>query len=257
MSIVNFFKGLGMGRKLYSDVPLERAQFALFQQIKGKAKTVNKLLPLLQDSDWNVRNAATSSIIFLITEYPEAKDNVLSHLHNIVETSTLSVKLSILEVLGKLKHYDSKHYLVKMLEESGYDLQYAAIRAIGYLDDVDVLYSLKNVVYAKDYITRRAALLSVIRITDSVTEEEILSKLTPHIHLLIESYIELNKLDEVMLKIFDYGDPENFPNMKGYSESEIVKLESLIETKDYSVEMYQNFAKLIYPTYFPIAEKLE
>ncbi|MBY8999410.1 MAG: HEAT repeat domain-containing protein [Candidatus Heimdallarchaeota archaeon] len=257
MSIIHFLKGLSMGRKLQSHEPLDRAHFALFQQIKGKTKTVGKLLPLLQDSDWNVRNAAASSIIFLASKYPEAKDEVLSHLHNIVETSSLSIKLSILEIIGKLKHYDSKPYLVKILEDSGYDLQYAAIRAIGYLDDVDVLYPLKNVVYVKDYITRRAALLSVIRITNSVNEDEILAKLTPHIHLIIESYIELNKLDEVMLKILDYGDEEAFPDMKGYSESEIVKLESLIETKDYSVEMYQNFAKLIYPTYFPIVETLE
>jgi len=254
MSVENFLKGLGMGNKLHSEDPLDRVHFALFQKIKGKAKTVEKLLPLLEDSEWNVRNAASSSIIFLVSKYPESKKEVLSHLHSLVEKSSLSIKLSILEILGKLKHYDSKPYLIKMLEESGYDLQYAAIRAIGYLDDVDVLYPLKKVVYARDYITKRAAILSVIRITTSVKEEEIIKKLTPHIHLIIESYLELNKLDEVVTKILDYGDPESFPDMKGYTESEIVKLESLIETKDYSIEMYQNFAKLIYPTYFPIAE---
>lgn len=256
MSIANFLTGLGIGRKLHSDNPLDRAHFALFQQIKGKAKTVRKLLPLLEDSEWNVRNAASSSIIFLVSKYPESKKEVLSQLHGIFEKSSLSIKLSILEVLGKLKHYDSKPYLIKMLEESGYDLQYAAIRAIGYLDDVDVLYPLKNVVYAHDYITKRAAILSVIRIAASVKEEEIVKKLTPHIHPIIESYLELNKLDEIVIKILDYGDPESFPDMKGYAESEIVKLESLIETQDYSVEMYQNFAKLIYPTYFPIAESV-
>jgi len=254
MSIANFLKGLGMSGKLNSEKHLDRAHFALFQKNKGKAKTVRKLLPLLEDSEWNVRNAASSSIIFLVSKYPESKNEVISQLHSIVETSSLSIKLSILEILGKLKHYDSKPYLTKMLEESGFDLQYAAIRAIGYLDDVDVLYPLKNVVYAHDYITKRAAILSVIRITNSVKEEEIIEKLTPHIHLIIESYLELNKLDEVVTKILDYGDPESFPDMKGYTESEIVKLESLIETKDYSVEMYQNFAKLIYPTYFPIVE---
>ncbi|MCG3224676.1 MAG: HEAT repeat domain-containing protein [Candidatus Heimdallarchaeota archaeon] len=256
MSIANFLKGLGMDRKLHSEIPLDRIHFAIFQQIKGKAKTVRKLLPLLEDSEWNVRNAAASSILFLISKYPESKKEVLSHLHDLVERSSLSIKLTILEVLGKLKHYDSKPYLIKMLEESGYDLQYAAIRAIGYLDDVDVLYPLKNVVYARDYITKRAAILSVIRITNSVKEEEIIKKLTPHIHLIIESYLELTKLDETVVKILDYGDPESFPDMKGYTESEIVKLESLIETKDYSVEMYQNFAKLIYPTYFPVAENV-
>lgn len=254
MSIANFLKGLGMSGKLSSEKHLDRAHFALFQKNKGKAKTVRKLLPLLEDSEWNVRNAASSSIIFLVSKYPESKNEVISRLHSIVETSSLSIKLSILEILGKLKHYDSKPYLTKMLEESGYDLQYAAIRAIGYLDDVDVLYPLKNVVYAHDYITKRAAILSVIRIANSVKEEEIIEKLTPHIHLIIESYLELNKLDEAITKILDYGDPESFPDMKGYTESEIVKLESLIETKDYSVEMYQNFAKLIYPTYFPIVE---
>lgn len=257
MSFATFIKGINIGKKLRSLEPLDRAHFALFQQVKGKAKTVKKLLPLLQDSDWNVRNAAASSIIYLAKIFPEIKGEILSHLHDLLDESTLSIKLSILEVLGKLKHYDSKPYLVKILEESGYDLQYAAIRAIGYLDDVDVLYSFKNVVYAKDYITRRAAILSVIRITNSVKEDKILENLTPHIHLLIESYLELDNLGEVICKILDYGDPAKFPDMKGYTESEIVKLESLIEEKDYSVEMYQNFAKLIYPTYFPIHESSE
>ena len=84
MSIANFLKGLGMGRKLNSEIPLDRVQFALFQQIKGKVKTVRKLLPLLEDSEWNVRNAASSSILFLVSKYPESKNEVLSHLQGLV-----------------------------------------------------------------------------------------------------------------------------------------------------------------------------
>ena len=182
------------------------------------------------------------------------KEEVLNYLHDLIETNSLAIKLSVLEVLGRLKDYTSKPFLVRLLEESDYDLQYAAIRAIGYLDDVDVLFPLKNVVYAKDYITRRAAILSVIRISNSVKEDEYLEKLTAHIHIVIESYLELDQLGKIICKIIDYGDPQTFPEMKGYIESEIVKLEGLIEERDYSVEMYQNFARLIFPVYFPIVE---
>jgi len=253
---MSFFKRMFIGRKLKSDEPLDRAHFALFLQRKPKARNVKKVITLIEDSDWNVRNAASSTLINLIAQFPETKEKVLKYFHDLLERSSLAIKISTLEVLGKLKDYSSKPYLVKILEESDYDLQYAAIRAIGYLDDVDVLYPLTNVVYAKDYITRRAAILSVIRISNSVKEEEQIEKLTPHIHIIIESYLELNQLGEIFCKILDYGDFDKFPNMKGYTESAIVRLEDLMEQKDYSVEMYQNFAKLIFPKYFPIAEDL-
>ncbi|MHA1668058.1 MAG: HEAT repeat domain-containing protein [Candidatus Heimdallarchaeaceae archaeon] len=254
--MMNFVKGLFIERKLRSEDPLERAFYAIFQQKKRKTKKIDKLLALLEDKNWNVRSAAASSVINLVLEYPNIRQRILTHLHELIEKPSLAVKLSIMEILGQLRDYSSKQYLLKILKESDYDLQYAAIRAIGYLDDVDVLYSLQNVVYAKDYITRRAAILSVIRIANSVKEEDQLEKLTPHIHLLIEAYLELDQLGEIICKILDYGDRATFPKMKGYTEAEIVKLEGLIETKDYSVEMYQNFAKLIFPVYFPIEEDI-
>ena len=253
---MDFFRGMFIGRKMKSELPLDRVHFTLFLQKKPKARNVKKILSLIEDTNWNVRNAATSTLIHLITQYPETKENVLEFLHDLLEKSSLAIKLSTLEVLGKMKDYSSKPYLVKILEESSYDLQYAAIRAIGYLDDVDVLYPLTDVVYAEDYITRRAAILSVIRISKSVKEEEQIEKLTSHIHIIIESYLELEQLGEIFCKILDYGDFNQFPKMKGYNESEIVKLEDLIEQKDYSVEMYQNFAKLIFPKYFPITENI-
>ena len=252
--MMDFFRSLSINRKLRSNEPLDRAFFALFLQRKGKAKSIKKLLPLLEDSDWNVRNAAVSTIVDLVDKFPEIKNNVLNHLHKLLDESSLAVRLPILEAVGQLKDYASKPYLVKILEESGYDLQYAAIRAIGYLDDVDVLFPLKNVVYAHDYITRRAAILSVVRISDSVKEDKKIEKLTPHIHIIIESYLEIEKLGNLITKIMDYGEPDLFPGMKGYTESAIVKLEGLIEQKDYSVEIYQNFAKLIFPLYFPLDE---
>ena len=254
MSFLDFWRSLSLGRKLKSQDPLDRAYFSLFIRRKGKSKDIKRIYPLLEDSDWNVRNAAASTIVKLTKLYPEIKQYVLEHLHNLIEDSSLAIKLSTLEVLGHLKDYGSKPYLVKILEESDYDLQYAAIRAIGYLDDVDVLYSLKNVVYARDYITRRAAILSVVRIANSVEEKDQVEKLTEHSHILVESYLELDELGEIICKILDYAEVDKLPDMKGYSESEIVKLEGLIEQKDYSVEMYLNFARLIFPVYFPLEE---
>lgn len=254
--MMDFFRGLSINKKIKSNEPLDRAYYALFLQKKGKAKSIKKLQPLLEDSDWNVRNAAVSTVVYLVEKFPEIKENVLNHLHKLVDESTLAVRLSILEAIGQLKDYASKPYLVKILEESGYDLQYAAIRAIGYLDDVDVLFPLENVVYARDYITRRAAILSVVRISESAKEETKIGKLTPHIHIIIESYLEIEKLGNLICSIMDFGEPDQFPGMKGYTESAIVKLEGLIEQKDYSVELYQNFAKLIFPLYFPIDENV-
>ena len=255
MSLVNFFRKITIGGKQKSIDPLDRAYFALFIQKNGKVKSINKIFPLIVDSDWNVRNAAASTLVEFASKFPELKVKILDHLHDLIEKSSLAVRLSTLEVLGHLKDYASKPYLVKILEESDYDLQYAAIRAIGYLDDVDVLYPLKNVVYARDYITRRAAILSVVRIANSVAEEEQSDKLTPHIHILVESYLELEQVGDIICKVMDFGDRDKFPDMKGYTESEIVKLEGLIEQKDYSVEMYQNFARLIFPVYFPLQEE--
>ena len=254
--MIGFFRGLSLNKKIKSNEPLDRAYYALFLQRKGKAKSIKKLLPLLEDSDWNVRNAAVSTVVYLVETFPEIKENILNHLHKLVDESTLAVRLSILEAIGQLKDYTSKPYLVKILKESGYDLQYAAIRAIGYLDDVDVLFPLENVVYARDYITRRAAILSVVRISESAKEETKIEKLTPHIHIIIESYLEVEKLGKIICGIMDFGEPDQFPGMKGYTESAIVKLEGLIEQKDYSVELYQNFAKLIFPLYFPIDENV-
>ena len=252
MSLLDFFQKFSIGRKFKSENPLERAYYSVFMERTGKVKNIDKLYILLEDLDWNVRNAAASAIISLNFEFPEIKERTLKHFHDLLDKSSLAIKLSILEVLGHLKDYASKPYLVKILEESDYDLQYAAIRAIGYLDDTDVLYPLKNVIYAKDYITRRAAILSVIRISNSVSKEKVLDLLTPHIHLIIEAYLELEALGEYICQILDYGDSTMFPNMKGYNESEIVKLEGLIEQKDYSAEIYQNFSRLIFPLYFPL-----
>ena len=257
MSFIDFLRSLTIGRKLKSNDPLDRAYFSLFIRRRGKAKDIKKIYPLIIDSDWNVRNAAASTMVELSNRFPEIKQGILDYLHTLIEESSLAIKLSTLEVLGHLKDYASKPYLVKILEESDYDLQYAAIRAIGYLDDVDVLYPLKNVVYARDYITRRAAILSVVRIANSVQEEDQVDKLTDHTHILLESYLELDELGDIICKIFDYAEVDNLPDMKGYSESEIVKLEGLIEQKDYSVEMYQNFARLIFPVYFPLDEEAD
>ncbi|TFG10443.1 HEAT repeat domain-containing protein [Candidatus Heimdallarchaeota archaeon] len=254
MSFLDFWRSLSISRKLKSQDPLDRAYFSLFIRKNGKAKDIKRIYPLLEDSDWNVRNAAASTMVSLARTNPEIKQEVLEHLHGLVEQSSLAIKLSTLEVLGHLKDYGSKPYLVKILEESDYDLQYAAIRAIGYLDDVDVLYSLKNVVYAKDYITRRAAIMSVVRIANSVEEEKQVEKLTDHTHIILESYLELDELGEIICKILDYAVKDKLPGMKGYSESEIVKLEGLIEQKDYNIEIYQNFSRLIFPIYFPLDE---
>ncbi|MHA1198453.1 MAG: HEAT repeat domain-containing protein [Candidatus Heimdallarchaeaceae archaeon] len=254
MSFLDFLRGLSIGRKLKSQDPLDRAYYSLFIRRRGKANDIKNIYPLIEDSDWNVRNAAASTMVELSSKYPTIKPNVLAYLHNLVEKSSLAIKLSTLEVLGHLKDYASKPYLVKILEESDYDLQYAAIRAIGYLDDVDVLHPLKNVVYARDYITRRAAILSVVRIANSVKEEDQVEKLTDHFHIILESYLELDELGETICKILDYAEVDKLPDMKGYSESEIVKLEGLIETKDYNIEIYQNFARLIFPVYFPLDE---
>ncbi len=252
MTFIDFLRSLTISRKLKSNDPLDRAYYSLFIRRRGKEKDIKKIYPLLEDSDWNVRNAAASTMVELASKYPEIKAAILNHLHKLIEGSSLAIKLSTLEVLGHLKDYASKPYLVKILEESDYDLQYAAIRAIGYLDDVDVLYSLKNVVYARDYITRRAAILSVVRIANSVPDEKQIEQLTHHTHILLECYLELDELGEIICKILDYAEVGNLPDMKGYSESEIVKLEGLIEQQDYNVEIYQNFARLIFPVYFPL-----
>ncbi|MHA1351990.1 MAG: HEAT repeat domain-containing protein [Candidatus Heimdallarchaeaceae archaeon] len=241
-----------MIKKLRSEIDLDRLKAVLFLRKKGKDKDIDNLLPLLSDKDWNVRNATALTIIKLVNLYPEKKEEILLKLHQLLEKRSLATKLSVLEILGQLRDYSSKDFIKKIIEESDYDLQYAAIRAIGYLDDVDILSSLKEVVYSKDYITRRAVIFSILRIVNSVEEEKKVELLTPHIHLLIQVYLELNELGEVIYKILDYGDPEQFPGMKAYSEFEIIRLTSLIEQYDYRVPVYKNFAKIIYPLYFPL-----
>lgn len=250
----SFIKRLFILPKRNSDDPLARIKVALFLKNNGSKNDLGVLYSLLKDSNWNVRNAGAQTIIDLVKRTPEVKKAVLDDLHDILQESSLGVKIAVLEILGKLKAYSSKPYLLNILEESGYDLQYAAIRAIGFLDDVDVLSSLSKVVYAKDYITRRAAILSVVRISNSVKEEKQLDALTPHIHLLFESYVELTELGEIIKKILDHGNPANFPKMKGYTEFEIIKLEVLLEEAPYRPEMYQNFSKLIFPVYFPVSK---
>ncbi|MHA1114719.1 MAG: HEAT repeat domain-containing protein [Candidatus Heimdallarchaeaceae archaeon] len=246
------FKRWLMIKKLRSEIDLDRLKAVLFLRKKGKDKDIDNLLPLLSDKDWNVRNATALTIIKLVNLYPEKKEEILLKLHQLLEKRSLATKLSVLEILGQLRDYSSKDFIKKIIEESDYDLQYAAIRAIGYLDDVDILSSLKEVVYSKDYITRRAVIFSILRIVNSVEEEKKVELLTPHIHLLIQVYLELNELGEVIYKILDYGDPEQFPGMKAYSEFEIIRLTSLIEQYDYRVPVYKNFAKIIYPLYFPL-----
>lgn len=248
----NFLKRPIILRKKDNEDALNRLKVLFYLKEKGKETDLILVYTFLHDSDWNVRNAAASTLLELIEVYPEHKENTLNHLHDLIEISSLSVKLVVLEILGKMQDYSSKEIIAKILEESDYDLQYAAIRSIGFLDDVDVLHSLKNVIYVKDYITRRAAIHSIIRITKSVKEDNKLEQLTPHIHLLVEAYIELGELKDIVYKIFDFGDSNLFPEMRGYSEYEIIRLEALLNENDYSVEAYQNFARLIYPLYFPV-----
>ena len=76
---MDFFKRLTINRKLKSREPLDRAFFALFLQRKRKAKSIKKLLPLLEDEDWNVRNATVSTVVILVETFPEIKENALNH----------------------------------------------------------------------------------------------------------------------------------------------------------------------------------
>lgn len=252
MSLLTAFKRWRILRKQNSDDALDRLHVALFLEKYGTAKDLELLHKYIEDKDWNVRNATAAAIISILNKYPDAKNSTLELLHKLIGTKSLATKLTTMEIMGQLKDYASKPYLQKVLEESDYDLQYAAIKAIGYLDDIDLLESLKNVVYAKDYITRKAALLTVVRLVKSVPEEGKIEKITKYVHLLIEAYIELNELGEEICNILDYGDPSMFPEMRGYCEYEIVKLEALINSKSYSPEMYRNFAKIIYPVYFVV-----
>ena len=80
---MSFFKVMFIGRKLKSDEPLDRAHFALFLQKKPKARNVKKILTLIEDSDWNVRNAASSTLINLVAKFPEIKEKVLEYLHDL------------------------------------------------------------------------------------------------------------------------------------------------------------------------------
>ncbi|MHA1686233.1 MAG: HEAT repeat domain-containing protein [Candidatus Heimdallarchaeaceae archaeon] len=255
MSLLTLFHRWRILRKQRSENPLDRLRIALFLNKNGTEKDVELLYELIENKDWNVRNAAAAALIAMVQKYPTLKSSVLDFLHKLLETKSLATKLTTMEILGKLKDYTSKPFLKQILEESDYDLQYAAIRAIGYLDDIDLLESLKSVVYAKDYITRKAALLTVVRLVESVPENERIEKLTPYLHLLIEVYIELNQLGDEICNILDYGEPEQLPEMKGYCEYEIVKLESLINSRSYSPEMYRNFAKVIYPLYFVVGNQ--
>ena len=240
-------------RKKSSDNNLDLIKLSLFLNKYGKQGDTSLLYPYLEHNDWNVRNAASSALVALSKKYPLIKNEMLTTLHKFLEKDSLLIKLTVLEILGQLKDHSSKPFLIKLLEESDYDLQYAAVKAIGFLDDVDILTNLELVAYVKDYITKRAAILSVIRIVES-TKEDIVEKLTPHIHLLFESYIELSELGDYISKILDYGDFTNFSKMRGYTEFAIIKLEELLEKIEYNPIIYQNFAKLIYPMYFPISE---
>ena len=237
-------------RRLTSEKEIDRVRGALTLQEVGGQESFDKLVIGLEDPSWNVRNACSLALAKVYDKKPS--EALVKLLHEELKSDSLAKRLAIIEVLGKIGHEKSLPLLLKILKESKADLQYAIIIALSSWANLDLLPALIAVGKVKDYLTRRAALMTSYNIIADALETSTMKDLMKYFHWIVQIYVETGYLGPLLLNFFNIQkediDKKIFP--VALNEYEFTYLNELLDEADFDPKKYDILHELAYPLLF-------
>ncbi len=237
-------------RRLLSEKEIDRVKGALTLLDVGGLESIDKLIDRLEDPSWNVRNACSMAIARVYEKKPN-KD-IVRQLHLELNEASLAQRLAIIEALGKIGHDDSLPVLLDIMKKSKEDLQYAIIMALSSWANIDLLPPLIEIGDTKDYLTRRAALMTSYNIIVDAIPNETISELMNFFHWIVQIYAETGYLGPLILKFLEVKteeiDKKVFP--VALNEYEFTFLNELLDEADFERKKYEILHELAYPLLF-------
>ncbi len=237
-------------RRLLSEKEIDRVKGALTLLEIGKQDSIERLIDGLDDPSWNVRNACSMAIARVYEKKPNKQ--IVQMLHEELTDASLAMKLALIEALGKIGHDDSMAILLDILKKSKADLQYAAIIALSSWANLKLLPALIEVGDSKDYLTRRAALMTSYHIITDAIPNTTLKELMKFFHWIVQIYVETGYLGPLLIKFLEVSkvdiDKSIFP--VALNEYEFTYLNELLDEIDFDPKKYEILHELAYPLLF-------
>lgn len=243
--------------KLAAEAEIVRIKALKDLSRKANPKSIQALFQRFSDPSPNVRNFAARALASVCEAHPEASENVINQAEDVARNAGLASRIAAIQLLGQLESESSVELMLEIMVESGYDLQYAAVRALHYEASPRILGALGSVVHVKDYVTRRAAVLSAKDVIERVPPAQWTEVLTEHLHLLIGIHLDISAVSDILTTVLDNAANEALPAPRGYTEFDLVKLRRMLEQVEYSRYMYDSLWKITFPAYHPLEEGLQ
>ena len=244
-----FQRGIAQ-RRLSSEKEIDRVKAALTLRDVGGQQSIERLILGIEDPSWNVRNACSLAIANIYQKKPN--DELVKLLHQEVKEASLAKKLAIIEVLGKIGHDSSLKILLDILKKSKEDLQYAVIIALSSWANIDLLPALIEAGNTKDYLTRRASLMTSYNIIADAIENTTIPELMTYFHWIVQIYVETGYLGPLLLRFLEVSKEEIntkiFP--VALNEYEFTYLNELLDETDFDPKKYEVLHELAYPLLF-------
>lgn len=237
-------------RRLGSEKEIDRVKGALTLLDVGGKESLDNLIYGLEDPSWNVRNACAMAIAQVYEKKPNV--DMVNTLHKELADASLAMKLALIEALGKIGYETTLPILLKILKESKADLQYATIIALANWANLDLLEALIVVGKSKDYLTRRAALMTSYNIIVEALEKSTIQELLKYFHWIVQIYAETGLLGPLLLRFLaipvEEIDKKRFP--VALNEYEFNYLNELLDEADFDPKKYDILHQLAYPLLF-------
>ncbi|NHJ39742.1 MAG: HEAT repeat domain-containing protein [Asgard group archaeon] len=237
-------------RRLGSEKEIDRVVGALKLLDVGGHESIENLIIGLEDPSWNVRNACSLALVRIYERKPSM--DLIKLLHEEIKDTSLAKRLAIIESIGKIGHETSLPILLEILKKSKADLQYAIIMALASWANIDLLPSLIEVGNSKDYLTRRAALMTSYNIIVEALNNTTINELMKYFHWIVQIYVETGYLGPLLLSFFNVSKEEIDKNIfpVALNEYEFNYLNELLDEADFDPKKYEILHELAYPLLF-------
>ncbi|NHJ48860.1 MAG: HEAT repeat domain-containing protein [Asgard group archaeon] len=234
-------------RRLSSENEIDRVKGALKLEEVGGHESIENLIIGTEDPSWNVRNACSLALVQIYER--KASDDLVKLLHLELKEASLAKKLALVESIGKIGDDSSLPILLDILSKSKSDLQYASIMALSSWANIDLLSALIEVGDSKDYLTRRAALMTSYNIIIEAIDNTTIQELMKYFHWIVQIYVETGYLGPLLLSFLNVPkediNKEIFP--VALNEYEFNYINELLDEADFDPKKYEILHELAYP----------
>jgi hypothetical protein len=234
-------------RRLGSEKEIDRVKGALKLLEVGGHESIENLILGLEDPSWNVRNACSLALGQIYKRKPSSE--LVQLLHQEMKEANLAKRLALVEAIGKIGEDSSLPILLDILKKSKADLQYAAIIALSSWANIDLLNALIEVGDSKDYLTRRAALMTSYNIIVEAIETTTINELMKYFHWIVQIYVATGYLGPLLLRFLEVPkeeiDKKIFP--VALNEFDFSYLNELLDEADFDPKKYEILHELAYP----------